>query len=64
MKVDYQLENGVEGIIFHMFCGGKRDRTEGMLWEGDGFLILYKRLEGGVFQWPRTTVKPYSRKAM
>jgi transposase len=26
-----------------------------LLWEGDGFLLLYKRLEGGVFQWPRTT---------
>lgn len=26
-----------------------------LLWEGDGFLLLYERLEGGVFQWPRTT---------
>lgn len=25
-----------------------------LLWEGDGFLLLYKRLEGGVFLWPRT----------
>lgn len=22
--------------------------------EGDGFLLLYKRLESGSFQWPRT----------
>ncbi|WP_154532534.1 IS66 family insertion sequence element accessory protein TnpB [Inconstantimicrobium porci] len=25
----------------------------GLLWEGDGFLLLYKRLETGKFQWPR-----------
>jgi transposase len=23
-------------------------------WEGDGFLLLYKRLESGSFQWPRS----------
>lgn len=24
-----------------------------LLWEGDGFVLLYKRLENGSFQWPR-----------
>ena len=24
-----------------------------MVWEGDGWLLLYKRLENGNFQWPR-----------
>lgn len=37
-----------------LFCGGRRDRFKGLLWEGDGYLLVYKRLENGVFQWPRT----------
>lgn len=42
-----------ENALF-LFCGRRRDRIKGLLWEGNGFLLLYKRLESGTFQWPRT----------
>ena len=36
-------------------CGKRRDRIKALLWEGDGFVLLYKRMEnGGGFQWPRS----------
>lgn len=36
-----------------LFCGRRKDRIKGLYWEGNGFVLLYKRLESGSFQWPR-----------
>lgn len=57
--------DGLAAIVqqqFHMdpfasalfvFCGKKRDRIKVLMWEPTGFVLLYKRLENGTFQWPR-----------
>ena len=51
--VQGQLELDVFSKGLFLFCGRKCDRIKGLLWEGDGFLLLYKRLDNGKFQWPR-----------
>ena len=37
-----------------LFCGRRWGRIKALYWEGDGFVLLYKRLESGSFQWPRS----------
>jgi transposase len=43
-----------KGTLF-LFCGRRSNRIKGLLWMGDGFLLLYKRFEDGSLSWPRTT---------
>lgn len=50
----YNLNPFEKGTLF-LFCGRKSDRIKGLLWMGDGFLLLYKRFEAGTLSWPRTT---------
>ena len=62
------LRRGIDGLAsvvesqFHLdpfsrtlflFCGRRSDRIKALYFEGDGFVLLYKRLENGSFQWPR-----------
>ena len=47
----FGLESCSDGLF--LSCGKRRDRMKALLWEGDGFLLMYKRLDNGSFQWPR-----------
>lgn len=38
--------NVYEDALF-LFCGGKKDRFKTLYWEGDGFILVYKRLKNG-----------------
>lgn len=51
---NFRLDPFEEGNLF-LFCGRRTDRIKGLLYEGDGFLLLYKRLTNGNYRWPRTS---------
>lgn len=50
VQQNFQL-NPFQNSLF-LFCGRRRDRIKALYWEEDGFVLLYKRLESGRFQWP------------
>lgn len=50
---DLKLNPYQKKVLF-LFCGRQSYKIKGLVWEGDGFLLLYKRLEDGRFIWPRT----------
>ena len=49
----YQLPIFAPEVLF-LFFGRRANKIKRLLWEGDGFLLLYKRLVDGRFQWPRS----------
>ena len=50
----YKVNLFVPNTLF-LFCGRSSTKIKGLLWEGDGYLLLYKRVECGRFAWPRNS---------
>ena len=54
IKQRYKMSLFVPNTLF-LFCDHSSSKIKGLLWEGDGFLLLYKRVEEGRFTWPRSS---------
>ena len=54
LKSGHDISPFEEKVLF-LFCGRSTRKIKGIVFEGDGFLLLYKRLETGRFCWPRTS---------
>lgn len=53
IRFKFNLDPYDKNTIF-LFCGKRLDRIKALVWEGDGFVLLYKRLASGSFNWPRS----------
>ncbi|MCQ2507139.1 MAG: IS66 family insertion sequence element accessory protein TnpB [Lachnospiraceae bacterium] len=53
VKYRFELDPYDVNTIF-LFCGRRNDRIKALIWEGDGFALVYKRLHSGAFDWPRS----------
>ena len=54
--VEDQLHMDPRRSALYLFCGKRCDRVKALLWENDGFVLLYKRMEvKGRFRWPRSS---------
>ena len=51
--VEGTIGKDVYSKAVYLFCGRNNTKMKALVWDGDGFLLLYKRLDNGSFQWPR-----------
>lgn len=51
VRYQFHLDPLGEGAIF-LFCGRRRDRIKVLAHDPDGWVLLYKRLFKGRYQWP------------
>ncbi|MBR6968532.1 MAG: IS66 family insertion sequence element accessory protein TnpB [Ruminococcus sp.] len=49
-----QFGKSIDEESLFLFCGRRTDRIKALYFSGDGYILLYKRLNNGRFQWPRT----------
>ena len=60
-KVGYGMGlNPFQEKVLFLFCGRSANKIKGLVWEKDGFLLLYKRVDKGSYVWPRTAAEAMS----
>ena len=54
--VSEKLHMDPQRRALYLFCGRRCDRIKILMWEPDGFVLIYKRLsvKEGRYRWPRT----------
>ena len=52
--VQTQFGQEMDETSLYLFCGRRADRIKALYWDGTGYILLYKRLSNGRFQWPRS----------
>ena len=57
----YEMEPFANALF--LFCGRRCGRLKALHFDKDGFVLYYKRLDNGRYQWPRkaSEVRPLSR---
>lgn len=53
VQEEFQLDPFSRSLF--LFCGKRNDRIKALYYDFDGFVLLYKRLERGRYQWPRSS---------
>ena len=53
IRLSYGLNPLEQGTLF-LFCGIRKDRIKGLMFEGIGFCVFTLRLSDGRFHWPNT----------
>ncbi|MFD1411328.1 IS66 family insertion sequence element accessory protein TnpB, partial [Lapidilactobacillus gannanensis] len=48
---NYQLDLFSDSVF--LFCGRRVDRFKALYFDGEGFILLYKRYDQGKLKWPR-----------
>lgn len=57
VKQSFNLDPFSNSIF--LFCNGARNRMKALVWDSNGFIMLYKRLDGtgARFSWPKDSVQ-------
>lgn len=59
--VELQMEHSPFDAAMFVFCNRRKDRIKILVWERNGFVVWFKRLEKQTFKWPdEKEVKPFT----